>query len=279
MTALPGPPADARALAETEVARQAQELRRVRWRVVSARVGLAVVTLVLWEALSGRVIDPFWFANPSQILLRLGRWIGTGSLWPHVGATLFEMGAGLALGVPAAVVVGFALGTQRLLARVASPIIVALYNVPKVALAPLFILWFGIHATPKIVLVAVTVFFLVFFSVYTGVRDVDPELVSTLRLMGARGRHILRHVVAPAALPWVFAGLKIALPYSLIAAVVGEMIVADRGVGYLVMSAAGMIDTPGVFSGLVVLMGIGLGVNALVGRIEGRLMRWQRTAR
>lgn len=268
-----------RAFLEEEAAWHARAARRARRRLLAARAAVAVAALLLWEAASGPLVDPFWFSEPSEIVARLGRWVADGSLWAHLAATLFEMAMGLALGVPAAVALGFALGTQRLLARVMSPIVVALYNVPKIALAPLFIVWFGIHFMPKIVLVAVTVFFLVFFSVYAGVRDVDPDLVTTLRLMGGKGRDILLRVIAPASLPWIFAGLKIALPYSLIAAVVGEMMVSNRGVGYLVMSASGMMDTAGVFAGLVLLMVIGLTVNGLAVSSELRLTRWRRAGR
>lgn len=264
-----------RAFLEDEAAEQAGVAWRARRRLFAARAVVGLAALLLWEGVSGPLVDPFWFSEPSQILARLARWVADGSLWAHIAATLFEMAMGLAIGVPAAVVVGFALGTQRLLARVLSPIVVALYNVPKIALAPLFIVWFGIHFMPKIVLVAVTVFFLVFFSVYAGVRDVDADLVTTLRLMGAGRRDILRRIIAPASLPWVFAGLKIALPYSLIAAVVGEMMVSNRGVGHLVMSAAGMMDTAGVFAGLVLLMVIGLAVNGLAASSELRLTRWR----
>src|SRR5262249_3477356 len=138
--------------------------------------------------------------------------------------------------------------------EVINPFITGFYSVPKLALAPLFILWFGIGFDMKVVLIATIVFFLVFLNTYTGVRDVSRELVAILRLMGAGERHLLSKVVLPSAITWLFAGLRISAPYALVGAVVGELVASNRGLGYLLAHAAGQFNTAGVFAALVAII-------------------------
>lgn len=248
-------------------------------KLLGARLTLLVVALVAWELIGGNLVDTFWISRPSDIHARLWRWIGTGSLWFHVSITVQEMLMGFAIGSTTGMVVGFVLGRNAFLARLLDPFIIAVYSLPKVALAPLFILWFGIDMKPKIVLAAVIVFFLVFYNTYAGVRDVDPDLVDVVRLMGGGRFQILSLVVLPGALVWIFTGLKIAVPYALIGAVVGEIMASNKGLGYLIEAAAGQFDTAGVFAALFVLMIISTTLNELLGRSEGLLLRWKTVGR
>jgi sulfonate transport system permease protein len=251
------------------------------WRLWAIRIGLLVIVIAAWELMAGNpktefaLVDKFWTSQPSDIAARLAEWISRGTLWLHLLITLEEMVVGLVIGSVLGVVVGFLLGRNLTLARVLDPFIMAIYSIPKLALAPLFILWFGVGLEPKIVLVATACFFLLFLNTYSGVRDVDRELVDIIRLMGASQRDLLLKVVLPSASPWILTGMKAAVPYSLIGAVVGEIMASNRGLGYLLIHAQGQYDTAGVFAAIIVLMMMGLLLNEVVNRSETYLLRWK----
>jgi NitT/TauT family transport system permease protein len=252
-----------------------------RWRLWLVRLGLLAVLVLLWQLLSGdqkagfALVDKFWVSQPSDIAARIGDWLRSGSLWLHLGITLQEMAVGFAIGSLTGILGGVVLGRNQFVATALDPFIIGFNSIPKLALAPLFILWFGIDMQPKIVLVATAVFFLTFLNTYAGVRDVDLELVDILRLMGAGQRQIFFRVILPSATPWIFTGLKLAVPYSLIAAVVGEIMAANRGLGYLLVHAQGQFDTAGVFAAIIILMVMGLIINEGVNRLERHLLRWR----
>lgn len=249
---------------------------RSEWLIVMMwRAGIVIVGLALWEFASGRLIKPFWISSPSQIWQQLDAWIASGDLWLHVEVTLSETLMGFAFGAISGVAVGLALGLNRRLAAVLDPFIVAFYSLPKIALAPLFILWFGVGLTSKVVLATFVVFFLVFYNTYAGTLAVEAELVDVLRLMGARRSQIIRKVILPSALIWIFTGMKSSVPYALIGAVVGEMMASNKGLGYLIEAAAGQYDTGGVFAALFVLMIIATGLHELLKQSERLLLRWR----
>lgn len=251
------------------------------WRLWLLRIAALVVVLALWQFLTGKpgqgfaLLDKFWVSKPSDIVDKLGKWMTDGTLWFELEITFREMAAGFAIGAVVAIVFGFVLARNLLLARLIDPFMIAIYSVPKLAMAPLFILWFGIGLEPKIVLVTTVVFFLVFVNTYAGVRDVDQELVDCVRLMGASQRDIFTKVILPSASPWIFTGLKLAVPNALIAAIVGEIMASNRGLGYLLMNAQGQFDTAGVMAVVVLLMVMGWLINEGVNRAEGRLLRWK----
>jgi NitT/TauT family transport system permease protein len=255
------------------------------WRLWAIRFGLLAVVLVAWELMAGNpklefvLVDKFWTSQPSDISQRLGEWIGRGTLWLHLLVTVEEMAIGLVIGSVLGITFGFLLGRNLTLARVLDPFIMAIYSIPKLALAPLFILWFGVGLEPKIVLVSTACFFLLFLNTYSGVRDVDHELIDIIRLMGASQRDLLFKVVLPSSSPWILTGLKAAVPYSLIGAVVGEIMASNRGLGYLLIHAQGQYDTAGVFAAIIVLMLMGLLLNEVVNRSETYLLRWKSAGR
>jgi NitT/TauT family transport system permease protein len=236
---------------------------------------LVLLTFLLggWE-LYGRFIDDAWFSRPSLIFGRIWMWAGNG-LAMHVATTLTEMAGGLMIGVPLGALLGLVLGRLPVVAGVVRPIIFGLYSIPLVTLAPLFIFWFGLDLTPKIVLVAIVTFFLLFFTTFSGVQTIDRELIENYRLLGATRTELLRKLIAPACLAWILSALRIALPYSLIAAVVGEMLLARAGLGYLLMFASQQIDMTGMFAALFILMVAGVAVGEVVNLLERHLMRWR----
>lgn len=239
------------------------------------RLALIAALLLVWEIAAGRWFDLTFTSKPSDIAGRLADWYADGTLWTHSWVTIQEIVYGFLLGAVAGAFFGFVLASLRLLYAVLDPFIMALYAIPKVALAPLFIVWFGIEMHMKVLLAAATVFFLVFLNTAAGVREVDQGLVDAVRLMGGSRRHIAFKVVLPASMTGVLTGLKVAIPYALIGAVIGELVASNRGLGYLINDAAAQFDTAGVFATLVVLSVIAAVLNILVGLIGKRVNRWK----
>ena len=271
------------ALERAESAPELREVRtsdwRYRLRLALARTALLLVIVAVWQAVGGTLVDPFWISRPSDILAKLLKWTETGVLWSQVSITLQEMVVGFIIGAIAGLALGFALGRSEFVARLLDPFILAVYSLPKIALAPLFILWFGIDMKPKIILAAVVVFFLVFYNTYAGVRDVDVDLINTVRIMGGNRLQILRFIVLPSSLTWIFTGLKVSIPYALVGAVVGEIMASNRGIGYLIEGSAGQFDTAGVFAALLLLMVVATVLNELLNRSESVLLRWKGAGR
>jgi NitT/TauT family transport system permease protein len=170
---------------------------------------------------------------------------------------------------------GLVLGRSPVAAGIVRPIVVAFYSVPLVALAPLFIMFFGLDMLPKIVLVAIVVFFLLFFNSFAGATSVDRELIAHIELMGANRREKFRKVVAPACSPWIIGGIRTAMPYALVAATTGEMLAARRGLGFLLSDAASQFDMTSLYSALFILMLLGLAVSELAAWAERHLLRWR----
>lgn len=231
--------------------------------------------LGLWQLASGRLVDPFWISSPSDIGLTLFQWSSSGLLQRHLFVTFQETIIGFCIGSTFGVISALIVGSNDMLRRTVDPFLTAVYGVPKVALAPLFIMWFGIGLAPKIVLAAVSVFFLVFFSTISGIAQVDRRMVDGLRIMGASPIVVQRKVVFPASLPWIFTGLKLGLPYGFVGAVAAEMMASNAGIGFLTQDAAGQLNSAGVFSALFALMVVTSLLNEGLGHLEKWIFRWK----
>jgi NitT/TauT family transport system permease protein len=214
-------------------------------------------------------------SKPSEIALRLRTWAIDGTLLHHIPYTIAETVTGFAIGTVTGGAAGFMLGWYRRLAELVDPFILAIYSLPKVALAPLFIVWFGIGFQTKVILTAVIVFFLVLFNAYAGARNASRELIDIVRLMGAGTPMVMWRVVLPSSLTMIFLGLRISVPYALIGAVVGEMMASNRGIGYLIVQATGQFDTSGAFAAFVILIVISSVLNGCVQWGERYFMRWK----
>lgn len=239
------------------------------WRIV-----LFVVVIAAWQITAGRFVDKLFISSPSDVADRLGKWTRNGVLWSNTRITVEETVFGYVLGAAVGVVLGFTLALIDTLGRIAEPFMIALYSIPKVAIAPLFIIWFGIGVGMKVLLAAATVFFLVFLNTLTGVRSVDKELVNAARLMNANRRQMLLKVVIPGSMDGVVTGLRVAVPYALLGAVVGELVASNRGLGYLILDSASAFDPAGVFAALFVVTVIAMVLNLLVNLLERRVTRW-----
>jgi NitT/TauT family transport system permease protein len=243
-------------------------------RALRDRLVVAAAVLAAWQ-LATLIFGAHWVSPPLATAQRLIQLVASGELWRHTQFTLAAaVGGFLVGGVPGALI-PFALRRAPRLAAILDPYFVAGYGMPKLALAPLFILWFGIGLASKVALVASIVFFLILFSTAAGVRGTDRRLVAMARVAGASEQMVARHVVWPGAVPYIFAGLKISLSYAIGAAVVGEMISSNRGLGYLIQAASQDFDTTTVFAGLLALTVLIVAVNELVQAAERWLLRWR----
>ncbi len=275
----PGGEAPAGGRRETEVWEEAGGLGGHPWRLRLARAVLALACLLVWQAASGTLVDKFWVSAPADIAAKLLEWTARGDVFWHLGITLQEALYGFLLGASTAAAFGFLMGRLPTCAKILEPFVQAVYSLPRLALVPLFILWFGIGLAMKVVLAAIVVFFMVFWNTYAGVKEVDSDLLDVVMIMGANRRQILFKVIVPSALTWIFVGLRLSLPYALAAAVVGEIVASNRGLGYLIMASAGSFDTPGVFAALFVLMLVAMGLNSLLDWGENYILRWKRVSR
>jgi NitT/TauT family transport system permease protein len=245
------------------------------WLFRALRLLPGIALLLFWEWASGRLIREIYVSRPTAIAARLVELFASGEIYPHLWTTAQELALGYVLGVGLGIFCGYALGRSARLAAIFEPYLMAFYGIPKIALAPLFIIWFGIGIWSKVALAATMVFFLVFYNVFAGVRAVDRELVSLALIMGANQRQLTRHVYLPAAAPFVILGMRMAIPYSVIGVIVGEFTSSARGLGLFIHEASATYDPAGVFAGIATLLAFVVVANAAAGRIEKRLLRWQ----
>jgi NitT/TauT family transport system permease protein len=262
----------------TTTAVNSRRSRRARHnlRINLSRVALFAIVVVLWQIGSNlNLFDPGVVPSPAAIGGKLVSYTLDGSLAFNSWITIQETLAGFAIGAIGGIVLGFGIGRYPALAETLDPFILAVYSVPKVALAPLFVVWFGIGIWMKIVLAAVTVLFIVFFNTLAGVRNVDRDLVDAVWLMGAKPRDVLFKVLVPSAMSWALTGVRIAIPYALIGAIIGELIASNRGIGAMISKASGAYDTAGVFAVLIVLTALAMILNAIVDDIDRRLSKWK----
>ncbi len=234
-----------------------------------------VALLLFWQYASGRLIKEIYVSKPTAVAQRLYELFASGEIYPHLWTTGQELVLGYVIGVAGGVIGGYTLGRSPRLARIFEPYVMAFYGVPKIALAPLFIIWFGIGMGSKVALASIMVFFLVFYNVFAGVRSVDRELVNLTLVMGANQRQLTYHVFLPAAAPFVMLGMRLAIPYSVIGVIVGEFTSSAQGLGLFIHEASSTYDPAGVFAGIVILLAFVTVANVLAGRLERRLLRWR----
>ena len=251
------------------------------------QVGLLVAVFAFWHLMTTPGLLPlfmfdndrqaaFFFGEPLKVAGRVWVWFVTeADIYRHLGITLLEtllaFGIGSVLGLGA----GLWLALQPMASAILEPYIKALNSMPRIILAPIFAVWFGLGIGSKVALGVTLVFFIVFFNVYQGVKEVSPVVLANARMLGARPRQLLRHVYLPSATSWVFSSLHTSVGLAFVGAVVGEYLGSSQGVGYLILQAEGSFDINTVMAGIVVLTAFALVLDALVGRIERRLMKWQ----
>lgn len=248
------------------------------WRTQVLRLVIFAGILGLWQVADGRWLPDYLISSPSQIAKTLWDLLSgsTPGLWADIQTTAEELVLGYALGVASGVAVGLLLGYWHAGAAVFNPLITAINGIPKIALAPLFLIWFGIGLQSKVAIASMTVFFVMFYNSYMGVVTMPQDLVNVLRVMGASRWTIIRSVTLPQISVPLLAGLKASVPFAMIGVIVGEFIAAQQGVGYLIKSATQNFDSATVFAGIAVLMIMMVIGMMLVALVERRALRWQR---
>jgi NitT/TauT family transport system permease protein len=249
-----------------------------QWIVTGGRLLLAAALLGAWEW-GARAFGPLFFAPPLATAQRIVEMAGNGKLLTDTIATLRVSVLGFVIGCAAGVALPFLLRLSPRVTSAVEPFILASMGIPKYALTPWLILWFGIGDAPKVIVVTLFVFYIVFITVFAGVRGVDQRLVSMARIIGASERTIARKVIWISLLPFFFTGLKVALPRAVSAAIVGEFLVAVEGIGFSIERARQLSDTTGVFAGIVVAVALVLIINAAVNALERRALKWRPTDR
>jgi sulfonate transport system permease protein len=247
------------------------------WRkgaVYGGRVAVAAVLLLGWEY-GARALGPLFFAPPLEVAERIGELAQSGQLFTDILATLRVSAAGFAIAAVAGVLIPFFLRRSARATAAVEPFIIASQGIPKYALAPWLILWFGIGDLPKLVVVTTVVFYILFITTFAGIRGVDQRLINMARVLGASERVIAREIIWTSLLPFFFTGLKIAFPRAVSAAIVGEFLVASEGVGRYIEHARQVADTTGVFAGIVLAIALVLVINAIVNTVERWALSWR----
>jgi NitT/TauT family transport system permease protein len=259
---------------------KAQILPRTRRRseiwLIPAQIGILAALLVLWQV-SVSTQNLMFFSRPTLVAQRLYELFVGGEIYRHIVVTMTEVLIGYGLGALLGLALGFMFGRSRILSKLFQPFIIGLYSIPKIALAPLFIVWFGLGMESKVAVVVLATFFLVFFNTYSGLLNVNEELVQLARLMKASWAQTIYRVILPASAAQIFIGLKTAVPYAVIGAVIGEYIGSDEGLGHFVLYSAQTFDAPSMFAGIVVLVFLVFAVNVVLELIEARIIGWRKT--
>jgi len=243
--------------------------------VLICQIALSVILIGAWQFASGTLIDPFWISRPSDIIVYIGNWIFAGDFVFHFGFTMAATFIGFITGAVSGFFLGLLLGRAEFWAKVLDPFLVAINGIPRVALAPLFVVWFGIGLLPKIVLVFTLVFFVIFYNTYSGVKSVDRNYIDLAWVMGADDSVLFRKVILPAAMPYIFLGIKLSIPYALIGAIIGEFVASSAGLGWKIQVETSLYNTTGTMGGLVILMVIVMLMNWALERLEQKILSWR----
>jgi len=255
-----------------------------RLRLLGLQILVAVITLGLWQFFATvpifgvTVLPPFYFSNPVEVGTRVYALFAGGTIWKHLWITLEESILAFVIGSVMGVLTGFWFARQPIVAAVLDPYVKMINALPRIVLGPIFTLWFGLGIWSKVALGITLVFFIVFFNVYQGVREVSPTVLANARMLGMNERQLMWHVYWPSALSWMFSSLHTSVGFAVVGAVVGEYLGSAAGLGYVIQQAEGVFDVAGVFAGMIVLAAFVIGIDFIVTLVERRLLVWRPTA-
>jgi NitT/TauT family transport system permease protein len=245
---------------------------------------VAVVSIATWHILTTEryfgtaLLPPFFFSTPGDVAEKVIKLFATGMIWKHLWITLTESMLAFVIGSTAGVLVGFWFARQPTIASIFDPYVKMINALPRVVLAPIFTLWFGLGIWSKVALGVTLVFFIVFFNVYQGVKEVSPTVLANARMLGMNEKQLMRHVYWPSALSWMFSSLHTSVGFAVVGAVVGEYLGAAAGLGYLIQQAEGVFDVAGVFAGMFILAVFVVLIDWIVTLVERRLLVWRPVA-
>lgn len=252
-----------------------------RLKLLSLQILVMIVFLAVWHVMTTTSLfgdiktSQFFFSTPGAVLARTFKELTSAEIYWHLGITLTETVLAFVIGSAAGILFGFAFARNALLSAVFDPYIKAANALPRVVLAPIFALWFGLGIWSKVALGFTLVFFIVFFNVYQGVREVSPTILANARMLGMNERQLFKHVYWPSALTWMFSSLHTSVGFALVGAVVGEYLGSSAGLGYKIHEAESVFDVTGVFAGMVILTIFVIAIDALVTLVERRLLAWR----
>jgi NitT/TauT family transport system permease protein len=256
-----------------------------RVTLIALQVLVAVIALLIWHLLTTVPVSggkpffpPFFFSTPYDVVMRIVKWFSEGTIWRHLWITLVEAMLAFVIGSLGGILVGFWFARQQRVAAVFDPYVKAANALPRIVLAPIFTLWFGLGIWSKVALGVTLVFFIVFFNVYQGVKEVSPTVLANARMLGMNERQLMRHVYWPSALSWMFSSLHISVGFAVVGAVVGEYLGSAAGLGYIILQAEMTFDIAGVFAGMFVLAAFVLVIDFMVTLVERRLLVWRPVA-
>jgi NitT/TauT family transport system permease protein len=244
-------------------------------RILALQALVLAVLLLGWWAASGTLVDKLFLSDPISVARVFYEIIADGTLWWHLEWTLVEMTLGYVLGVSVGIGTAIVITGMPWAPQVVRPLMLGMFAIPKVALAPLIIVWFGIYLAPKVVLAASLVLFIVYFNTVAGIASVNPRMNEVLRVMGASRLALLTKLTLPSAMPYIFTAMRITVPGALIGAIIGEFLSSNRGIGFLIAAASSRYDTARVFAGIASLLVFVLLINAAISRLERYMARWQ----
>jgi NitT/TauT family transport system permease protein len=255
-----------------------------RFNLIALQLLVAVLAVLAWHVLTTvpiggvKLLPPFFFSTPTDVAARIVKWFADGTIWGHLWITLQESVLAFVIGSVAGVLIGFWFARQPRTAAVFDPYVKMANALPRVVLAPIFALWLGLGIWSKVALGVTLVFFIVFFNVYQGVKEVSPTILANARMLGMNEQQLMRHVYWPSALSWMFSSLHTSVGFAVVGAVVGEYLGSAAGLGYLIQQAEGVFDVAGVFAGMIVLAAFVIAIDVLVTLVERRLLVWRPVA-
>ncbi len=263
--------------ADESVAKPRKRSRSRRFALLATQLGILIALLAAWQfGVSDEALP--YFSRPSLVAVKLYSLFSSGEIYRHIRVTLVEIAIGYTLGALIGLVTGFILGRSAFLSQALQPYIMGLYSIPKIALAPVFIVWLGLGIASKVAVVFLSTFFLVFFNTYSGLTSGNEELVRLARLMGASWPHTVVRVILPGAAHQIFLGLKTAVPYAVIGAVIGEYIGSNEGLGFFILYASQTYDAPALFAGIIILVVMVFITSSVLNWIEQYLIQWRKAA-
>lgn len=239
------------------------------------RLVLAGTFLGVWQFGANRLFDPFFFGTPVAVFEQLVTEVTSADFYRDLGVTAFEMAAGFGIGAVVGIALGVLLARWTYVASVVDPFLLALNSIPRIALAPMLIVWFGIDMASKVFLGATLVFFITFFNTVAGIRSVEKSLCDVARVQGATDWQIFTKVMLPSASAWIMTGIKMSLPFALVGVIIGEFLVSTHGLGYRLNAYSTSYNTVGAISMIIIMVILMMILTAIVDRIEARLMRWR----
>ena len=245
------------------------------WAVNGGRVAAVLVLFGLWELGAGRLFDIFYFSKPSLIVAQVGKEVVDPSFYRDLGVTALELILGYASGGAAGIAQGILLARWRYVAKICDPFLLALNSVPRIAVAPMLIVWFGIGVASKVFLAATLVFFITFFNTLSGIRGVDKALCDVVRVQGGSEWQIFTKVMLPHASAWILTGLKMSLPFALVGVILGEFLVSSKGLGFRLNSYATSYNTSGAITMILLMMLLMMALTAVADLVDARVMRWR----